>query len=248
MLHRLPASNCHSQFVAKEIVTLNTQWFLWAYPRFGAWISTYKNLILIPKRPNDLGFRFFGGEQRFSGMKTVRRVGVGCVHFFLVGRVSKVWVHHFYAREVPWPWPCPLPKDHWIFLFRNKFVFIWQKCPVLAQCFIYFKLIMDSTVGVKNWIISIFFKQKAIISHVSPDILYLFRVQAVCRNEMRSDFSQTMLFQGKKPTYFYIMTICVFNIFFAECSMAWDDFRRCLNACRHANFKLWPVTLSEPCF
>ncbi|XP_015666691.1 receptor-type tyrosine-protein phosphatase gamma [Protobothrops mucrosquamatus] len=37
---------------------------------------------------------------------------------------------------------------------------------------------------------------KAIISHVSPDILYLFRVQAVCRNDMRSDFSQTMLFQG----------------------------------------------------
>ncbi|KAJ7405539.1 Receptor-type tyrosine-protein phosphatase gamma [Willisornis vidua] len=37
---------------------------------------------------------------------------------------------------------------------------------------------------------------KAIISHVSPDILYLFRVQAVCRNEMRSDFSQTMLFQA----------------------------------------------------
>lgn len=106
---------------------------------------------------------------------------------------------------------------------------------MLAQCFIYFELIVDSTVGVKNWIISIFFKQKAIISHVSPDILYLFRVQAVCRNEMRSDFSQTMLFQGKKPTYFYTMTICVFNIFFAECSMAWDDFRRCLNVCRHAS-------------
>lgn len=39
--------------------------------------------------------------------------------------------------------------------------------------------------------------QKATISHVSPDSLYLFRVQAVCRNDMRSDFSQTMLFQGK---------------------------------------------------
>ncbi|KAK2505513.1 hypothetical protein MC885_015978 [Smutsia gigantea] len=37
---------------------------------------------------------------------------------------------------------------------------------------------------------------KAIISHVSPDSLYLFRVQAVCRNDMRSDFSQTLLFQG----------------------------------------------------
>uniref|UniRef100_A0A2K5NBC5 Receptor-type tyrosine-protein phosphatase gamma n=1 Tax=Cercocebus atys TaxID=9531 RepID=A0A2K5NBC5_CERAT len=38
---------------------------------------------------------------------------------------------------------------------------------------------------------------KATISHVSPDSLYLFRVQAVCRNDMRSDFSQTMLFQGE---------------------------------------------------
>ncbi|EPY85687.1 hypothetical protein CB1_000353023 [Camelus ferus] len=39
---------------------------------------------------------------------------------------------------------------------------------------------------------------KATISHVSPDSLYLFRVQAVCRNDMRSDFSQTMLFQGAR--------------------------------------------------
>ncbi|KAK2091618.1 hypothetical protein P7K49_030902 [Saguinus oedipus] len=38
---------------------------------------------------------------------------------------------------------------------------------------------------------------KATISHVSPDSLYLFRVQAVCRDDMRSDFSQTMLFQGE---------------------------------------------------
>uniref|UniRef100_A0A8B9IYX4 protein-tyrosine-phosphatase n=1 Tax=Amazona collaria TaxID=241587 RepID=A0A8B9IYX4_9PSIT len=48
---------------------------------------------------------------------------------------------------------------------------------------------------------------KAIISHVSPDILYLFRVQAVCRNEMRSDFSQTMLFQGKKNTYIFFSSM-----------------------------------------
>ncbi|XP_060622439.2 receptor-type tyrosine-protein phosphatase gamma isoform X4 [Anolis sagrei] len=43
---------------------------------------------------------------------------------------------------------------------------------------------------------------KAIISHVSPDILYLFRVQAVCRNDMRSDFSQTMLFQDNTTRIF----------------------------------------------
>ncbi|XP_061474723.1 receptor-type tyrosine-protein phosphatase gamma isoform X3 [Rhineura floridana] len=43
---------------------------------------------------------------------------------------------------------------------------------------------------------------KAIISHVSPDILYLFRVQAVCRNDMRSDFSQTMLFKANTTRIF----------------------------------------------
>ena len=43
--------------------------------------------------------------------------------------------------------------------------------------------------------------QKATISHVSPDSLYLFRVQAVCRNDMRSDFSQTMLFQGEELAF-----------------------------------------------
>ncbi|KAI3369552.1 hypothetical protein L3Q82_007760 [Scortum barcoo] len=39
-------------------------------------------------------------------------------------------------------------------------------------------------------------KLEAIISPVSPDVLYLFRVQAVCMNDMRSDFSQSMLFRG----------------------------------------------------
>ncbi|XP_039766347.1 receptor-type tyrosine-protein phosphatase gamma [Ornithorhynchus anatinus] len=43
---------------------------------------------------------------------------------------------------------------------------------------------------------------KAIISHVSPDSLYLFRVQAVCQNDMRSDFSQTMLFQANTTRIF----------------------------------------------
>ncbi|KAM9325909.1 receptor-type tyrosine-protein phosphatase gamma [Gastrophryne carolinensis] len=43
---------------------------------------------------------------------------------------------------------------------------------------------------------------KAIINHVSPDSLYLFRVQAVCRNDLRSDFSQTMLFQANTTRIF----------------------------------------------
>uniref|UniRef100_A0A8C5A8L1 protein-tyrosine-phosphatase n=1 Tax=Gadus morhua TaxID=8049 RepID=A0A8C5A8L1_GADMO len=38
---------------------------------------------------------------------------------------------------------------------------------------------------------------KAVISNVSPDFLYLFRVQAVCQQDLRSDFSQTLLFRGE---------------------------------------------------
>ncbi|XP_015202751.2 receptor-type tyrosine-protein phosphatase gamma [Lepisosteus oculatus] len=43
---------------------------------------------------------------------------------------------------------------------------------------------------------------EAVINHVSPDILYLFRVQAVCQNDMRSDFSQTLLFQANTTRIF----------------------------------------------
>ncbi|KAG2471352.1 PTPRG phosphatase, partial [Polypterus senegalus] len=43
---------------------------------------------------------------------------------------------------------------------------------------------------------------EAVINHVSADILYLFRVQAVCQNDMRSDFSQTMLFQANTTRIF----------------------------------------------
>lgn len=38
--------------------------------------------------------------------------------------------------------------------------------------------------------------KEAVITPVSPDVLYLFRVQAVCLNDKRSDFSQSMLFRG----------------------------------------------------
>ncbi|KAJ8409305.1 hypothetical protein AAFF_G00235030 [Aldrovandia affinis] len=43
---------------------------------------------------------------------------------------------------------------------------------------------------------------EAVITPVSPDVLYLFRVQAVCRNDMRSDFSQSMLFRANTTRIF----------------------------------------------
>ncbi|KAM3877719.1 receptor-type tyrosine-protein phosphatase gamma [Diretmus argenteus] len=43
---------------------------------------------------------------------------------------------------------------------------------------------------------------KAVITNVSPDILYLFRVQAVCRQDQRSDFSQTLLFRANTTRIF----------------------------------------------
>uniref|UniRef100_A0A3B4V8U9 protein-tyrosine-phosphatase n=1 Tax=Seriola dumerili TaxID=41447 RepID=A0A3B4V8U9_SERDU len=43
---------------------------------------------------------------------------------------------------------------------------------------------------------------KAVITNVSPDILYLFRVQAVCQHDLRSDFSQTLLFRANTTRIF----------------------------------------------
>ncbi|KAF7664307.1 hypothetical protein LDENG_00180640 [Lucifuga dentata] len=43
---------------------------------------------------------------------------------------------------------------------------------------------------------------KAVIMNVSPDILYLFRVQAVCQHDLRSDFSQTLLFRANTTRIF----------------------------------------------
>ncbi|XP_060925456.1 receptor-type tyrosine-protein phosphatase gamma [Limanda limanda] len=43
---------------------------------------------------------------------------------------------------------------------------------------------------------------KAVITNVSPDILYLFRVQAVCEHDLRSDFSQTLLFRANTTRIF----------------------------------------------
>uniref|UniRef100_A0A8C5HB69 protein-tyrosine-phosphatase n=1 Tax=Gouania willdenowi TaxID=441366 RepID=A0A8C5HB69_GOUWI len=43
---------------------------------------------------------------------------------------------------------------------------------------------------------------EAIISPVSADVLYLFRVQAVCTSDMRSDFSQSMLFRANTTRIF----------------------------------------------
>ncbi|CAL8340760.1 unnamed protein product [Lota lota] len=45
-------------------------------------------------------------------------------------------------------------------------------------------------------------KLEAVISPVSPDVLYLFRVQSVCINDMRSDFSQSMLFRANTTRIF----------------------------------------------
>uniref|UniRef100_A0A9J7Y2H0 protein-tyrosine-phosphatase n=1 Tax=Cyprinus carpio carpio TaxID=630221 RepID=A0A9J7Y2H0_CYPCA len=42
----------------------------------------------------------------------------------------------------------------------------------------------------------------AVITLVSPDVLYLFRVQAVCQRDQRSDFSQTLLFKANTTRIF----------------------------------------------
>uniref|UniRef100_A0A9J8C4L1 protein-tyrosine-phosphatase n=1 Tax=Cyprinus carpio carpio TaxID=630221 RepID=A0A9J8C4L1_CYPCA len=58
---------------------------------------------------------------------------------------------------------------------------------------------------------------RAVITLVSPDVLYLFRVQAVCQRDQRSDFSQTLLFKGL--THFkwlsqLLINYCCYSNFF----------------------------------
>uniref|UniRef100_A0A3P8UHH9 protein-tyrosine-phosphatase n=1 Tax=Cynoglossus semilaevis TaxID=244447 RepID=A0A3P8UHH9_CYNSE len=43
---------------------------------------------------------------------------------------------------------------------------------------------------------------KAVITNVSPDVLYLFRVQAVCQHDLRSDFSQTLMIRANTTRIF----------------------------------------------
>ncbi|XP_072540831.1 receptor-type tyrosine-protein phosphatase gamma isoform X2 [Salminus brasiliensis] len=43
---------------------------------------------------------------------------------------------------------------------------------------------------------------RAVITHMSPDGLYLFRVQALCQRDQRSDFSQTLLFRANTTRIF----------------------------------------------
>uniref|UniRef100_A0A665V139 Receptor-type tyrosine-protein phosphatase gamma n=1 Tax=Echeneis naucrates TaxID=173247 RepID=A0A665V139_ECHNA len=43
---------------------------------------------------------------------------------------------------------------------------------------------------------------RAVITNVSPDVLYLFRVQAVCQHDLRSDFSQAVLFRANTTRIF----------------------------------------------
>ncbi|XP_076870406.1 receptor-type tyrosine-protein phosphatase gamma isoform X2 [Brachyhypopomus gauderio] len=43
---------------------------------------------------------------------------------------------------------------------------------------------------------------RAVITQISPDVLYLFRVQALCQKDQRSDFSQTLLFRANTTRIF----------------------------------------------
>lgn len=61
--------------------------------------------------------------------------------------------------------------------------------------------------------------QEAVIKPVSPDVLYLFRVQAVCLNDKRSDFSQSMLFRGKCAHTHTHVHVCALTLYLFVTSM-----------------------------
>lgn len=77
--------------------------------------------------------------------------------------------------------------------------------------------------------------QKAVITNVSPDVLYLFRVQAVCQHDLRSDFSQTLLFRGtrSKPS---TQSLHNFKLILHVRRMNWIfSVNACLQFCFSAN-------------
>lgn len=67
-----------------------------------------------------------------------------------------------------------------------------------------------------------FLLQKAVITNVSPDVLYLFRVQAVCQHDLRSDFSQTLLFRGtwSKPYSAFVFWMVCLHLAYWTCVLS----------------------------
>ncbi|XP_030634258.1 receptor-type tyrosine-protein phosphatase gamma [Chanos chanos] len=74
--------------------------------------------------------------------------------------------------------------------------------PPVVSFLISYSWVKDDVAYEKTFTQTSNLKTRAVITHVSPDILYLFRVQAVCQRDLRSDFSQTLLYRANTTRIF----------------------------------------------
>ncbi|XP_053491964.1 receptor-type tyrosine-protein phosphatase gamma isoform X2 [Ictalurus furcatus] len=92
-------------------------------------------------------------------------------------------------------------------LNRTAMVLTWDRPstiyhPPLVGFLVTYSWVKDDITIEKMFTQSSEHHTRAVITHMSPDALYLFRVQALCQRDQRSDFSQTLLFKANTTRIF----------------------------------------------
>uniref|UniRef100_A0A8C1I8M3 protein-tyrosine-phosphatase n=1 Tax=Cyprinus carpio TaxID=7962 RepID=A0A8C1I8M3_CYPCA len=92
-------------------------------------------------------------------------------------------------------------------LNRTALVLTWDRPsavyhPPIVGFLVSYSWVKDEMPFEKTFTQSGEHSRRAVITLVSPDVLYLFRVQAVCQRDQRSDFSQTLLFKANTTRIF----------------------------------------------
>ncbi|XP_026774398.1 receptor-type tyrosine-protein phosphatase gamma isoform X1 [Pangasianodon hypophthalmus] len=92
-------------------------------------------------------------------------------------------------------------------LNRTAMVLTWDRPstiyhPPLVGFLVTYSWVKDDVTIEKMFTQSSEHHTRAVITHMSPDALYLFRVQALCQRDQRSDFSQTLLFKANTTRIF----------------------------------------------
>ncbi|XP_056316384.1 receptor-type tyrosine-protein phosphatase gamma [Danio aesculapii] len=92
-------------------------------------------------------------------------------------------------------------------LNRTALVLTWDRPsavyhPPIVGFLVSYSWVKDEMPFEKTFTQSSEHSTRAVITLVSPDVLYLFRVQALCQRDQRSDFSQTLLFKANTTRIF----------------------------------------------
>lgn len=112
----------------------------------------------------------------------------------------------------------------WFFFFSNIQTGFMIESSSLPFVFALSQYAACAEFSTQAWCVHVcarFLLQKAVISNVSPDVLYLFRVQAVCQRDLRSDFSQTLLFRGawSKPFSAFVFWMVCLHLAYWTCEL-----------------------------